>query len=79
MVQRFLFDRVDAESARSPVGRQDDLILPSRAYETEPLLSFMQLAVSRTQVALNPPVFKPVPVFRRHHRRWLERCHWVFP
>jgi hypothetical protein len=44
MVQGLLLDRVDAEAARAPIGRQDDLVALPRSHETEGALALMQLA-----------------------------------
>lgn len=79
MIERFLLDRIDTESTGSPVRRQDDLILLPRPDETEPLLPFLERAISRTEIALNAAVFQPVPIFRRCnglHRASLYQGDW---
>lgn len=62
MMQRLLFNWIDAESARSTISRQDDLILLPGTNKAEPLLSFLQLASPRTEVALDPSVTERMPV-----------------
>lgn len=63
-MRRFLLDRIDTEFTGSPVRRHDDLILLPRPYETEPLLSFPERAISRTEITLNTAVLQPMPAFR---------------
>jgi hypothetical protein len=62
MIQRLFLNRVHAETAGSPIGRQDDLILPAFAHETEALLPLLEFAEPRTEVALDPAVIQLVPV-----------------
>lgn len=71
MIQRLLFDRIDAKPARSSIGRQNDLILLPRPDKAEPLLAFLKGAVARTEIALDAPVLELVPIFRRHDLRCL--------
>jgi hypothetical protein len=44
VVQRLLLDRIDAEAARAPVGREHDPIVLARTHEAEAALPFMQAA-----------------------------------
>ena len=66
MIQRLFLYRVDAEPARSAVARQNDLMVSPRPNEAQALLSLVQLARARTDVALDAPVGQRVPVARRH-------------
>lgn len=68
MMQRLFFNRIDAESARSPVGRENNLILLPATNKTESLLSFLQFAIPRTEVALDASVVEQMLVFRRDDR-----------
>jgi hypothetical protein len=64
MVQRLLFDRIDAEPARPPIGGEDDPAVPAGTYEAQTALALVQLAQARAQVALDSPVVERVPVLR---------------
>ena len=69
MIQWLLFDGVDAVAARTPVRRQDDLIVFAGANKAKPALAFVQFAEAGADVALNSPVVERMPVFRRDRRR----------
>src|SRR5574338_272214 len=62
MVERLLFDRVDAKAARPAVARQHETVALARAHEAETALTLMQLAEARTDVALDAPVVEFVPM-----------------
>ena len=62
MIQRFLFDGIDAEAARSAVRIELDLAAFDAADEAQPALTFVHAAGSRTHVALNATVLENVPV-----------------
>src|SRR5262249_18705447 len=68
MVERLLLDRVDAEAARAPVGREHDLVALARPDEAEAALPVAQLALTRTDVALEAAVRERVPVASRLQR-----------
>ena len=61
MVQRLLFDRIDAKPGCPSVAGQRDAASPRLSYKTEPPLAVPQLAIPWTQVALNPPILQPMP------------------
>ena len=61
MIERFLFDRVDAESGRASVRRQHHRIVLALAHEAGAALPFVQPAVARTQVALDASVGQRMP------------------
>jgi hypothetical protein len=77
MVERLFLDRIDTESAGSPISREHNLVVLSRPYEAEPLLSFMEFAEARTEVALDASIVQFVPVCGRcdgsheKHQDWL--------
>ncbi len=64
MVQRLLFDRVDAETAGAAVGRQHDRVVVPHAHEAQAALPFAQPAGARADVALHAPVVQATPVPR---------------
>ena len=53
MIERFLFDRIDAKTGGTAVGRQYHLVADVLTHEASTALAFMQLTVTRTEVALN--------------------------
>jgi hypothetical protein len=57
VIERFLFDRIDAEAAGSAISGQNDLVFAASAHEAEAALALVELAVTRTKIALNAPVF----------------------
>jgi hypothetical protein len=65
VVERLLFDRVDAETAGAPVGRQHQFLAAVRADEAQPALPVVQLAEPRAKVTLQPAVIEAVPVAGR--------------
>ena len=56
MIQRFLFDRIDAEAARTAVRGEYDPILLPRTDEAEPPLPFLERAIAGTEIALDASV-----------------------
>src|SRR5690349_469452 len=64
MVERFLLDRIDAETRRAAVTGQHDLVVHAAPDETEAPLALVQPAVSRTDVALDAAVREGMPVRR---------------
>ena len=64
MIERLLFNWIHAKAARSAVGREHDLVVAIRAHKAQSALALVQLAVARTNVALNTPVIKAVPILR---------------
>jgi hypothetical protein len=56
MIERFLLDRIDTETGRTPVGGKDHAFAFPHTHETRTALTITQLAVTRTQVTLNAPV-----------------------
>ena len=55
MVQGFLLNRIDTESAAAAISRESDPIAHALPNETESALTFVQLAKPRTQSALDAP------------------------
>jgi hypothetical protein len=68
VIQRFLFDRIDAKTTGASIADQLDFIVETLAHVAQPSLAFSQVAVSRTQITLQPAVIQSVPVPRRHYR-----------
>src|SRR5690606_3478988 len=62
MIERLLFDRIDAEPARTSVRVELDLSAFDAAHEAQSALSLVHLARSRTDIALNATVRKKMPV-----------------
>ncbi len=62
MVERFFFNRVSTESTRATVADELDFVIESLPYVTKSALSFTQVTVSRTKVALESSIFQLVPV-----------------
>lgn len=65
MVERLLFNRVDAESAGTAIGREHDLVVLARPNEAQPALPLAQFAEARANIALNAAVIDFVPIFCR--------------
>jgi len=66
VVERLVLDRIDAYTARPPVGGEHDRVALPHTREAEATLSFLQAAGPRADIALDPPVAGAVPVPRRH-------------
>lgn len=62
MIQRFLFDRVDAKAAGAAIGDELDFIVEALAYVTQPALPLAKMAVAWAQVALQAPIVEAMPV-----------------
>jgi hypothetical protein len=62
MVERFLFDGVDAESGRSPVGGEDHFAFQVLPDEAGAALAFAQPAIAWAEIALDAPVIDRVPI-----------------
>ena len=56
MIEWFLFDGIDAESARAAIGEQPHLALLDAAHEAQPALAFVHFAGTRADVALHTTV-----------------------
>jgi hypothetical protein len=65
MVERLLLDGIDAEAGGAAVGCEHDLVSLARAHEAKATLTFVQFAITGTDIALNAPVFEPVPIASR--------------
>jgi hypothetical protein len=61
VIERLLFDRIDAESRGATIGREDHRFAFALAHKTQPALAVVQPAVARAQVALDAAVVEPVP------------------
>ena len=56
VVQRFLLDRIDAESRGAAVGGEHDPVVLPAAHEAQAALALVELAEARADVALNAAV-----------------------
>lgn len=63
MIERLFLDWIDAKAGRAAVGREYYLVSGATADETQTALAIAKLAESRADVALQPAVIEPVPVF----------------
>ena len=62
VVERFLFDRVDAEPARTSIRGEDDLVASPGPHEAQTALAIEQPTGPRAEVALQLAVFESMPV-----------------
>ena len=62
MIEWFFLDGIDAESARTAVGGQDDRIVFSSTHEAETTLAFMKTAQPGTDIASDAAVVEESPV-----------------
>jgi hypothetical protein len=64
VVERLLFDGIDAKTAGTAVsGEHDPIILP-RAYKAHAALPFIEFAVTGAEIALHTAVGQHLPVLR---------------
>jgi hypothetical protein len=75
VVKRLLFDGIEAEARRPPIGRKHDLVALARPDEAEPSLALMQPAFAGAEVALQTAVIEPVPVAARHRGAKFDVLH----
>ena len=68
MIERFLFNGIDAIAAGTAIGGEYDLVLLPRPHETQALLTFVQFAETGTDVALNAPILQAMPILSRNYR-----------
>lgn len=61
MIERLFLDRIDTESRRTPITRQNELIVLILPNETKPTLPIRKTTISRTQLAPNLSVIEPTP------------------
>ena len=62
VVERFLFDRVDAKAGAATPGGELQVVADALAHKTGGALAFVQAAGARTQIAFDPTVVQRVPV-----------------
>ena len=80
MIQRFLFNGIDTEAARSTIGQQHDLPFFAAAHKAQSTLSLTQLSSTRTYITLDAAVWQDVPILRGYRlRRWIIHCSppWI--
>ena len=68
MIERFLFDGINAITTGAAISRQHNLVVMIAAHETQSALTLMQLAIARADITLHAPVVELVPVTGRDHR-----------
>ena len=61
VVERLLFDRIDAKLGRAPVRREHDPVAFALAHEAGAALAFMQPAVAGAKIALDAAVVETMP------------------
>jgi hypothetical protein len=61
MVQRFLFNRIDAKPAAPAIRGHNHPIAQSLPDETESALAFVELTKSRAQPAFDAPIWQHRP------------------
>ena len=62
MVERFFLDRINTKSGRTSVSGEHDLLVLPSAHKAEPALAFVQLAIARTNIALDAPIRQSMPI-----------------
>ncbi|MPM48978.1 hypothetical protein SDC9_95705 [bioreactor metagenome] len=62
MVERFLLNRIDAESGRASIGGEDELTVLVGSDETEAPLTGAQAAFSGAEVALDATILGSMPI-----------------
>jgi hypothetical protein len=62
VVKWFLFNRINAESTGTAIGGQDNLPILASTHKAQSTLPFVQFAVPRAEVALNPAVIEQMPI-----------------
>jgi len=62
MIERLLFNWIDAEPRGASISCKHDLAALPRPHKAQTPLAFMQLAVSRANVALDAAVVQKVPI-----------------
>jgi hypothetical protein len=56
MIERLFLDRINTKSRRTPVSREHDLVILPGTHKAQPALAFVQLAIARTDIALDAPI-----------------------
>ena len=62
MIERLFLDGIDAKSGRTPIGGEHDLIVLPGAHKAQTALAFVQLAIARTNIALDAPIRQSMPI-----------------
>ena len=66
VVQWLLLYWIDTESRGAAVGRKHDPVILPATHEAQAALAFVKPAIARADIALDTPVFEPVPVAARN-------------
>src|ERR1035437_2684547 len=75
VVERLLLDRINAEAGRAAVGGPHPPAVAPGTNEAEAALPLMELAVARTEIALNPAVRERMPEARL--KTFLDGAHLI--
>ena len=62
MAERLLFNRIEAEAGRPPIGREHNLAVCARPHEAKPPLPFVQFAFAWAEIALDAAVGEGMPI-----------------
>ena len=78
MIQGFFFDRINAETRGTAIGRQHHPVADALAHEARAALALVETAVARAEVALDAAVLEAMPPARvqttsRDHVNFMTR------
>jgi hypothetical protein len=65
MIERFLFNGVNAKPAGTTIAGQYNFPFVATTHKAQTLLAFMQFAIARTDIALNPAIIEGMPMAGR--------------
>ena len=77
MVQWLLLDWIDTEPRGAAVRREHDPVVLPATHEAQAALAFVKPAIARANIALDTPVFEPVPVAARNAFQALGFGHGI--
>ena len=77
VVKWLLLYWIDTESRGAAVGREHDPVIQPATHEAQAALAFVKPAISRADIALDAPVFEPVPVAARNTFQTLGFGHGI--
>jgi len=76
VVQWLLLYWIDTEPRGAAVGREHDPVILPATHEAQAALAFIEPAIARADIALDTPVFEPVPVAARNAFQTLGVQSW---
>ena len=77
VVQWLLLYWIDTEPRGAAVGREHDPVVLPATHEAQAALAFVEPAIARADIALDAPVFEPVPVAARNAFQTLGFGHGI--